>query len=47
MVFSVPDRKTSRITELLTKEIIPLFGVPEAILMDRGTNLLIHLMLDI
>ena len=47
MVFPVPDQKTSRIAELLTKEIIPFFGVPEAILTDRGTNLLSHLMLDI
>ena len=47
MVFAVPDQKTSRIAELLTKEIIPFFGVPEAILTDRGTNLLSHLMLDI
>ena len=47
MVFPVPDQKTSRIAELLTKEMIPFFGVPEAILTDRGTNLLSHLMLDI
>ena len=44
---AVPDQKTSRITELLTKEIILFFGVPEAILTDRGTNLLLHLTLDI
>ena len=47
MVFPMPDQKTSRIVELLTKEIILFFCVPEAILTDRGTNLLLHLMLDI
>ena len=47
MVFAVPDQKTSRIAELLTKEMIPFFGMPEAILTDRGTNLLSHLVRDI
>ena len=47
MVFPVPDQKTLRIVELLTKEVIPFCGVPEAVLTDRGTNLLSHLMLDI
>ena len=47
MVFPVPDQKTLRIAELLTKEVIPFCGVPEAVLTDRGTNLLSHLMLDI
>ena len=47
MVFLVPDQKTLRIVELLTKEVIPFCGVPEAVLTDRGTNLLSHLMLDI
>ena len=47
MVFSMPDQEISRIAELLTKKIIPFIGVPEAILTDRGTNLLSHLMLNI
>jgi len=47
MVFTVPDQKTNRIVELLTKEVIPFCGVPEAVLMDRGTNLLSHLMWDV
>ena len=47
MIFAVPDQKTSRIVELLTKKLIPFFGVPEAVLTDRGTNLLSHLMLSI
>jgi len=46
-VFAVPDQKTVRIVELLTKEVIPFCGVPEAVLTDRSTNLLSHLMLDV
>ena len=47
MVYPVPDQKTERIVKLLTEEIVPFFGVPEALLTDRGTNLLSHLMLDV
>lgn len=47
MVFPTPDQKTERIAQLLVEEIIPCFGVPEAVLSDRGTNLLSHLMKDI
>ena len=47
MVFAVPDQKTVRIVELLTKEVILFCGVPEAVLTDRGTNFLSHLMLDV
>ena len=35
------------ITELLVHEVIPPFGVSEALLSDRDTNLLSHLMCDI
>ncbi len=28
--------------KLLAEEVVPLFGVPEALLTDRGTNLLSH-----
>ena len=28
-------------------KIVPMFGVPEALLSDRGANLLSHLMLDV
>ena len=41
MVFAVPDQKTVRTVELLTKEVIPFCGVPEAVLTD------FHLMLDV
>ena len=47
IVFAIPDQKTQRIVRLLVEEIIPVFGVPEALLSDRGTNLLSHLMKDV
>ena len=36
-----------RQSDLLTKEVIPLFGVPKALLSDRSTKLLSHLMSDV
>ena len=33
--------------QLLAEEIIPIFGVPEALLSDRGTNFLSSLVLDL
>ena len=47
LVFPVPDQKAERIARLLCEEIVPLFGVPEALLTDRGANLLSHLVLDV
>lgn len=47
LVFPVSDQKTATLVRLLTKEVIPLFGVPEALLSDRGTNPLSHLMYDV
>ena len=47
MVFPIPDQKSMRIVEILVKEIIPLFGVPEGLLSDIGTNLLSFLMRDV
>lgn len=46
-VFAVPDQKAARIARLLAEEVIPWFGVPEALLSDIGTNLLSHLMTDL
>ena len=46
-VFAVPDQKTHRIARLIVEEIVPMVGVPEALLSDRGTNLLSHLMRDV
>ena len=47
MVYPVPDQKAERLARLLCEEIVPMFGVPEALLSDRGANLLSHLMRDI
>ena len=45
-VFPAPDQKAIRIVRLLTEEIVPVIGVPEALLSDHGTNLLAHVMLQ-
>ena len=47
LVFPTPDQKSLRIAKLLVEEVVPLFGVPEALLSDRGANLLSHLMQDV
>ena len=47
LAYAMPDQKSERIARILVQEVIPLFGVPEALLSDRGTNLLSHLMLDL
>jgi len=47
LVYPVPDQKALRLVKLLTEEVIPFFGVLEALLSDRGTNLMSHLMTDV
>jgi len=47
MVYPMPDQKTKCIVQILVEEFTPLFGVLEALLSDRGTNLLSYLMKDI
>ena len=47
MVYAGPDQKVTRLAKILVKEIVPMFGVPEALLSDRGTNLLSCLMQDV
>ena len=47
LVFPIPDQKTTRIARILVEEIVPVFGVPEALLSDRGTNLLSFLMKEV
>ena len=47
MVFPVADQKASTLVKLLVEEVVPLMEVPEALLSDRGTNLLSTLMLDV
>ena len=46
-VFPMPDQKAIRLVRLLVEEVIPITGVPECLLSDRGTNLLSHLMTDV
>ena len=43
----VPDQKMTQLVELLTKKMVPFFGVHKALLSDCGTNLLSHLMFDV
>ena len=47
MIYAVPDQKASRIVRLLVEEVVPFCGVPEALLSERGTNLLSHLVQDV
>ena len=47
LVFPAPDQKAICIARLLVDEILPFFGVPEALLSDRGTNLLAHVVKDV
>ncbi len=47
LVFAAPDQKTLRLAKLIAEEVVPAHGVPEALLTDRGTNLLSHLMRDL
>lgn len=47
MVFPTPDQKAGRLAKLLVEEVVPFCGVPDALLSDRGTNLLSHLMVDV
>ena len=46
-MFPVPDQKAITLVKLLVEEVVPFFGVPEALLSDRGTNLLSLLMQDV
>ena len=43
MVYPALDQRANE----LLKEVVPMFGVPEALLSDRGTNLLLSLMQDV
>ena len=46
MVFLAPDQKAIRLARLIA-EVLPQFGVPDAVLSDRGANLLAHVMEDV
>ena len=41
------DQKANRIARLLVDEVLPVFGVPEALISDRGTNLLANVVQDV
>ena len=47
LAFPMPDHKSLHIAKLLVNEVIPVFGIPESLLSDRGANLLSHLMYDV
>ena len=47
MVYAITDQKTHRIVDILVRETVSVFGVPECLLSDRGTNLSSHLMTDV
>ena len=44
---TAPDQKATRLAHLLIKVIILVFGVPDALLSDRGTNFLSLIMRDV
>jgi len=46
-VHAIPDQHAHRIVKILVEDIVPKFGVLEALLSDQGTILLSHLMLDV
>jgi len=43
----MPDQKTLQIIKILVEDFIAMFGIPEASLAGRGTNLLSILMKEI
>ena len=43
----VPCARPASCQDLLAEEIVPFFGTPEALLSDRGTYLLSHIMTDV
>ena len=47
MVFAMPDQKSKHIARVLVEEVVPFFSVPESLLSDRGTHLLLHLIMDV
>jgi len=47
LVYPAPDQKAIRIARLLVDEVLPMFGVPESLLSDRGTNMLANVVQDV
>ena len=46
-MYAATNQKAVRLAKLLAEEIVPMFGVPETLLSDCGTNLLSYLMQDV
>ena len=46
-VLATKDQKATTLARLLVEEVVPIIGVPEALLSDCGTNLLSRLMTDV
>ena len=46
LAYALPNQKTQTIARILVEEVIPFFGVPEALLTDRGTNLISHIFVN-
>ena len=47
LIYPVANQNVLRLVKLLTEHVIPFFSIPEALLSDRGTNLMSHLMTDV
>ena len=47
LVFPAPDQKAIRIARPVAEEIVPMFGVPESLLSDRGVNFLANMTTDV
>ena len=47
MVYPTSGQKAERTARLLVEEIVPIFGIPEAHLSDRVTNLVSLLIKDV
>lgn len=47
IVFPILVQKSKRIARIVVEEVVPMFGVPEALLSDHGANLMSHLMMDL
>ena len=45
IAFVITDQKAERISKLLLEEIVPLFGVPESLLTNKGANFLSQLVI--
>ena len=47
LAYALSDQRTESVAHVLMEEVVPFYGVPEALLTDRGTDLLSHLMRDL